>query len=132
MGIEAGVDSIEHGLGLEAEHADLIENVNDVMFTLDREGRITSINRAGERLTGYTRGEIIGRTLQELCDPDTDRNTLASSASTSRTFELAIRTLFESPTVAGIAAHLPHAKKARPSLTKQRRSDPELIQTHEH
>jgi nonribosomal peptide synthetase DhbF len=46
--------------------------------------------------------------------------------------ELAIRTLFESPTVAGIAAHLPHAKKARPSLTKQRRSDPELIQTHEH
>jgi amino acid adenylation domain-containing protein/non-ribosomal peptide synthase protein (TIGR01720 family)/FkbM family methyltransferase len=46
--------------------------------------------------------------------------------------ELAIRALFESPTVAGIAAHLPHAKKARPSLTKQRRSDPELIQTHEH
>lgn len=36
---------------------DLIENAADIVYTCDLDGRITSLNRAGERLTGYTAAE---------------------------------------------------------------------------
>jgi len=37
--------------------------------------------------------------------------------------ELAIRALFEEPTIAGLAGHLPHAPKARPALIRPRSAD---------
>lgn len=41
----------------EERYRELFENANDIVFTADAEGRLTSINRAGERLTGYRRDE---------------------------------------------------------------------------
>ena len=41
----------------EERYRELFENANDIVFTTDFEGRLTSINRAGERLTGYRRDE---------------------------------------------------------------------------
>jgi PAS domain S-box-containing protein len=41
----------------EERYRELFENANDIVFTVDDEGRLTSINRAGERLTGYRRDE---------------------------------------------------------------------------
>ena len=41
----------------EERYRELFENANDVVFTTDTEGRLTSINRAGEKLTGYRRDE---------------------------------------------------------------------------
>ncbi len=41
----------------EERYRELFENANDIVFTTDPEGRLTSINRAGERLTGYRRDE---------------------------------------------------------------------------
>jgi PAS domain S-box-containing protein len=82
---------MRHELELQAEHSDLIENANDVVFTLDRAGRITSFNRAGERLTGYSRGEVIGRTLKELSDPGSSHAVLANNAD-AQTFDWVIRT----------------------------------------
>jgi diguanylate cyclase (GGDEF)-like protein/PAS domain S-box-containing protein len=38
---------------------DLIENAADIVYTCDLDGRITSLNRAGERLTGYTAAEAM-------------------------------------------------------------------------
>ena len=40
---------------------DFIENAADVVYTCDLQGRLTSINRAGERLVGYPAAEIVGR-----------------------------------------------------------------------
>jgi two-component system cell cycle sensor histidine kinase/response regulator CckA len=77
---------------LEAEYRDLMENANDVFFTLDRSNRITAFNGAGERLTGFSRAEVVGRTLAELADPDTDPATLAQSTHGSKAFEIAVRT----------------------------------------
>src|SRR5262245_6764853 len=79
---------------LEAENRDLVENANDIFFTLDRSNRITSFNQAGERLTGFCRTEVIGRTLAELADPDTDPATLAETTDGSKAFEIAVRTRY--------------------------------------
>ncbi len=44
-------------LAREQRLRDLIENAADVVYTCDLEGRITSLNRAGQRLTGYSAAE---------------------------------------------------------------------------
>ena len=44
-------------LAREQRYRDLIEHAADIVYTCDLEGRITSLNRAGQRLTGYTAAE---------------------------------------------------------------------------
>ena len=41
----------------EERYRELFENANDIVYTHDLEGRITSLNKAGERITGYSRDE---------------------------------------------------------------------------
>ena len=61
---------IEEKLHTEAaikeRYLDLFENANDMVFTHDLRGLITSINKAGERLLQRQRGEILGGELVEL------------------------------------------------------------------
>jgi PAS domain S-box-containing protein len=47
-------------VALKKRYEELFENANDVVYTTDLEGKITSINRATEKLTDYTRGEVQG------------------------------------------------------------------------
>ncbi len=44
----------------------LFNHVETMVCTLDLEGRFTSINPAGERLTGYPAAELLGLTALEL------------------------------------------------------------------
>lgn len=46
------------------------ENADDVVFTLDPDGRFTSINAAGEHLTGYSRKELMSFSLHSLVVPE--------------------------------------------------------------
>jgi PAS domain S-box-containing protein len=48
----------------------LFERVDNMVCTLDLEGRFTSVNRAGERLTGYRAEELIGRLAVDLIAPE--------------------------------------------------------------
>jgi diguanylate cyclase (GGDEF)-like protein/PAS domain S-box-containing protein len=41
----------------EERYRDLIENAADIVYTCDLEGRLTSLNRAGQRLAGYSAAE---------------------------------------------------------------------------
>ena len=50
----------------EARYRDLFANANDLIFTLDRELRIQSINKLGAALTGYTEEQLLGRPLRDL------------------------------------------------------------------
>ena len=50
----------------EQRYRDLIENAADIVYSLDLSGRLTSINRAGEEITGYSAGEVIGRHVSEF------------------------------------------------------------------
>src|SRR5713226_4979169 len=44
----------------------LFENANDIVFTTDLDGVFTSINRAGEELTGLRRDEAAGLTFASI------------------------------------------------------------------
>src|SRR5206468_12644338 len=54
----------------EARYRDLFENANDVIYTLDLEGRITSVNRRAEQTFGYTRAECLGMSAAALVPPE--------------------------------------------------------------
>jgi PAS domain S-box-containing protein len=44
----------------------ILDSVADGVFTVDRERRITSFNRAAERITGFTREQALGRYCWEV------------------------------------------------------------------
>jgi PAS domain S-box-containing protein len=50
----------------EARYRDLFENANDIIYTLDLEGNLTSINKIGERVTGYNRDELLGKSIASI------------------------------------------------------------------
>ncbi|HEX2657108.1 MAG TPA: PAS domain S-box protein, partial [Polyangia bacterium] len=60
---------MESEAALAARYKDLFENANDVIYTHDTSGRILTINRAGEELTGYTRDELLKMTIFDLALP---------------------------------------------------------------
>ena len=54
----------------EERYRELFENANDIVYTHDLDGVVTSMNLAGERASGYTRDEIVGRHIHELLVPE--------------------------------------------------------------
>ena len=51
---------------LEKKYQFLFENSGDMIFTLDRNGIITSFNREAELTTGYDRKEVIGKSFVKV------------------------------------------------------------------
>lgn len=62
-GFRAANTAIQAG---EQRYRELFENANDMIFTTDLDGRLTSINRAGEILSGYSREEALTLLLNGL------------------------------------------------------------------
>jgi len=50
----------------EERYRELFENANDVIFTIDLEGNFTSINRAGEAISGYSRDQVRGLNMSSV------------------------------------------------------------------
>jgi PAS domain S-box-containing protein len=58
----------------EERYRELFENANDMLYTLDLEGNLTSINRMGESLLGRPRNELLGKPINNVVLPeDLDR-----------------------------------------------------------
>jgi PAS domain S-box-containing protein len=55
----------------EQRYRELVEDVTEMLYTLDREGRFVSLSRSFERSTGYRVEEWIGRPFGELFRPPT-------------------------------------------------------------
>ncbi len=54
----------------EALYRELFENAIDMLFTLGPEGEITSVNKAAERITGYSVDEALRMKFTDLVAPD--------------------------------------------------------------
>jgi PAS domain S-box-containing protein len=53
----------------EERYRELVENANDIVFTLDLAGDVTSINKAVESITGYSRTELLGTNMADFLTP---------------------------------------------------------------
>jgi len=54
----------------EAHYWELFENACDFVYTCDMQRRFTSMNKAGERLLGYSRDEFIGMSIAKIISPE--------------------------------------------------------------
>jgi PAS domain S-box-containing protein len=54
---------LEDEAALEERYRALFENATDMLYTHDREGRLTSVNQTGERLLQTPRSEVLGRNI---------------------------------------------------------------------
>ncbi|HSW49375.1 MAG TPA: PAS domain S-box protein, partial [Bryobacteraceae bacterium] len=54
----------------EGQLRDLFENAADVIYAHDLEGRLTSLNKAWERLTGIPREQALGMRIQDVLAPE--------------------------------------------------------------
>lgn len=60
----------EQALGeSEERYRELVENANDIVFMLDLEGNVTSINKAVEPITGYSPAELMGVNMADFLTP---------------------------------------------------------------
>jgi PAS domain S-box-containing protein len=54
----------------EERYRELFENANDIIYTHDLQGNFTSLNRSGERITGYSREEAAKMNIADVIAPD--------------------------------------------------------------
>ena len=54
----------------EARYRNLFESASDAIYTIDLRGAFTSVNEATVAITGYTRGELLGRSSRHLFDDE--------------------------------------------------------------
>jgi PAS domain S-box-containing protein len=54
----------------EARYRDLFENANDMIYTRDLNGVFTSVNGMAERLTGYSRDELLQMQIDQIMAPE--------------------------------------------------------------
>lgn len=54
----------------EALYRELFENANDLVYTHDLQGRMLSLNKAGETLTGYSREEALTMNVLDVVAPE--------------------------------------------------------------
>jgi len=54
----------------EEQFRELVENINDALFSLDQEGRLTFVSPIMKKILGYTQEEMIGRNFMDFIYPE--------------------------------------------------------------
>jgi len=68
------VKSLDFTVFAAEHHRIILDSITDGVFTVDLEWRITSFNRAAEKITGIPRAEAIGRLCSEVLKADLCEN----------------------------------------------------------
>jgi len=78
--------------GSEARYRELFENANDIVFSTDLAGNFTSVNPAGERLSGYALGEVLAMNFSAVVAPECLEGARGASSEALRQGKHQIRT----------------------------------------
>jgi diguanylate cyclase (GGDEF)-like protein/PAS domain S-box-containing protein len=54
----------------ESRYRDLVENIGDMVFTMDTEGRLTFVNHTVEARTGYSAKDLLGKPVSAFLAPE--------------------------------------------------------------
>jgi len=54
----------------EEKYRDLVENISEIIYSLDKDGRITYVSPVVKQIGGYSPSEVIGRSFTEFIHPD--------------------------------------------------------------
>jgi PAS domain S-box-containing protein len=65
----------------------LVENLNDVVFSLDAEGRFSYVSPIIENISGYTVSEVVGKTFTSFVHPEDLQALVSSFANTAAGIE---------------------------------------------
>ncbi len=68
--ITAGRQAQDALVDSESKYRDLVENLNDAIFTLDTAGLITYVSPPVSQLAGYAPEELVGHPFREIIHPD--------------------------------------------------------------
>jgi two-component system sensor histidine kinase PilS (NtrC family) len=74
-------------LELQAFHANVVQDMGSGLITSDASGRISSMNRAAEEITGYTLMESLGQPCDSLLSVSTLKNFFKQPKDTLRPFQ---------------------------------------------
>ena len=66
----SGRDSKHSAADSDRLYRELFENASDIIYTHDFEGRVISVNRAVERITGYTMAEVLQMNMADAIAPE--------------------------------------------------------------
>src|SRR5436853_2784059 len=55
---------------IERRYREIVEQAADIIYTHDLQGNFTSLNKTGERITGYTREEALRMNIAEVVVPE--------------------------------------------------------------
>lgn len=66
-------DTLQH---VQNDYRRLVENANDSIFVIDREGRFTYLNKAAYKLSGYTTEQLIGSNFLQVIAPEYRESTI--------------------------------------------------------
>jgi diguanylate cyclase (GGDEF)-like protein/PAS domain S-box-containing protein len=64
------IAAVEEGISGELRYRELFDNANDIVYTHDLQGRFTSVNKAAQKHTGYTREEALGMSIYDMASPE--------------------------------------------------------------
>ena len=67
----------------EKRYREIVENAHDIIYAHDLDGRFTSLNSAGERITGYSRAEALKMSIADIVAPEYVEETLRAVAAKS-------------------------------------------------
>jgi PAS domain S-box-containing protein len=60
----------------EQRYRELVENIDDIMYVTDGTGKMIFLNRALERISGYTRQELLQKNYMDLLTPESLRKVI--------------------------------------------------------
>ncbi len=125
----------------EQRYRDIFANAYDLIFMLDSELRITSINKVGPQLTGYSIEELIGRAIRSLTSAESWRAAEPSlrellQGRSVQPFELELVRNDQEPVYLEVSAQVLHNVNSLEgihciarNLTERRRLEQQLIQS---